>query len=122
MTPLPDVFPSLRMYHYESTTKELLDWDQFYYDPYAAEEAGAITWSKLYSPLEYWPIEDISAASWFDLAVLMQTDCDLFNKRWLLFNQGNPNAPGCDCGAECMTQSICATLSATWELYESCSS
>lgn len=120
MTAMPNVFPSLRLYHYDSDSKELQDWEQFYFDPYAAEDAGEITWSKLYSALSYWGITDLSAASWLDLAVEMQTDCDLFNKRWLLFNQGNAEAPGCECGEECMTESICALLSSTWEEYKSC--
>ncbi|KAH3760896.1 Sphingomyelin phosphodiesterase [Pelomyxa schiedti] len=120
LTTLTDVFPSVRRYKYDDTSKEILDWDQFYYDPYESEDAGEVIWHKLYSPLEYYGMKDLSPSSWADVLSLVQSDCGEFQRMWLIFNQGNPDATPCECGTECWVESLCSKTTAIYDDYQAC--
>ena len=100
-----------RLYEFDSTSYELLDYHTYYADIEEANVIGDETkmpWRKEYSAKEEYQLDDMSARSWADFANRMQTDHDLFMKyQTNVFVNYSPEME--PCGLACRRHRVCQT-------------
>ena len=60
--------PTFRVFHYDTETYELRDYDQYWASLTAANAAGAASWVKDHSARAYYSLADLSAPEWERLA------------------------------------------------------
>eukprot|EP01114_Cavostelium_apophysatum_P013258 TRINITY_DN3168_c0_g1_i1.p1 TRINITY_DN3168_c0_g1~~TRINITY_DN3168_c0_g1_i1.p1 ORF type:complete len:560 (-),score=98.35 TRINITY_DN3168_c0_g1_i1:24-1703(-) len=99
--------PTFRFYKYDTTTYEILDYNQYYANLTAANEPGQkLQWMLEYSALSEYDLPDMSAASWLDLANRIGSDESVWQKWWMNFNTQIPTP----CEEECQKYYVCEML------------
>lgn len=117
VTPNGGVNPSFRVYNYDRTTFEILDYTQYYFNVTEANLNDGAEWKKSYSLLEEYGMNGTTPADFQNFGVRMFHDNDLFEKYYENFATLYPQPP---CDANCQKSYICNALSCTDELVNKC--
>lgn len=67
VTPYTEKNPSFRVYSYDRSTFEILDYTQYYTNLTANNLADSVTWLEEYSAKSAYLLPDLSPSSWFNL-------------------------------------------------------
>eukprot|EP00727_Mastigamoeba_balamuthi_P009789 m51a1_g5432 hypothetical protein (440) ;mRNA; r:160324-161893 len=114
------IWPAVRVWQYEPTTGELLDYTQMHVDMNAAMRAQNPTVSlvKGYSAKAEWGIRDLSTRSWE--SVLGAGAAGGHMKHYMKLRQANPKAPEEPCDADCVKDKVCTINHSTAETRSLC--
>jgi sphingomyelin phosphodiesterase len=116
--------PSMRVYYLNSTTFQLVDYDQFYLDlapPNAAKSEKSSTTELiklLYSAKSAYGLPDLSPASWHQLTVRFQSDETLFKTH--LSHSDAEAKDRYTCLSVCKERYICRLRNADYDKYSEC--
>ncbi|XP_008554403.1 acid sphingomyelinase-like phosphodiesterase 3b [Microplitis demolitor] len=119
--------PGLRLYKFETSTGQILDYIQYYLDLPKANSIGRANWVVEYSLLDYYELKEINAHSLHDLADrFTKTNDNAFVRYYAANTVSLPRDVeeiwGCG-GAfsgTCMLQHYCAVTRVNPESYSSC--
>ena len=123
-TTYTDHNPSVRLYAFDATTFEILNYTVYYSNITAANEAYEQTQSqdsfvieKMYDPLSAYDLPDVSPASLYKLVQTMETDDEL----WNLYSQHfMDNGPNYECTGLCRSRQLCSMKCLTYSCYAKC--
>ncbi|AYV79218.1 MAG: hypothetical protein Faunusvirus5_27 [Faunusvirus sp.] len=102
-----DKFSSFRIYSYNITTMEILDYDQYSLNLTQLNIDNNVNYTKLYSARTEYNLPDMSHHSWNTFATNMAKNADVFNKYYRNLRSG---APMESCDARCRQMIICDIL------------
>ncbi|KAH3743097.1 sphingomyelin phosphodiesterase acid-like 3 [Pelomyxa schiedti] len=102
----PGKNPAIRLYHYDTTTFELLDYDQYYTDLLAGNAAGELTWEIEYSAVKYYGLRDLSPASMDELSARLLTEDATWEQFFNVWFVGRIFE---GCNTNCRLREACAT-------------
>jgi len=122
MTTLPGVVngannPGIRLFEYDQTTAQPLDYIQYYVDLNKANNDRAAEWVEEYRFTEAFAVPDLSTKSFADLTCNLAADDELFQK-FAFLNSVSYNAETCN--ATCKLNHLCAVAYVDYLLYEDC--
>ena len=111
--------PSVRLYHYNKTSGEILDYFQYYLNMTAANLARKAHWLLEYQPTANYGISDVSAKSLDQLLKSFETpSSENFRKYYVYNSVSYDNLTKCD--GFCKQYHICAMLYVDYEDYKNC--
>ena len=110
--------PAFRVFHYDLETFEILDYDQYWVDLDAANEAGAAVWVKDHSAKEYYGLDDLSATSWEAIARSWLHGYDNMTT-WQRYARAMTRGHG-NFSAQNREVQACTILSVTDDLFKEC--
>eukprot|EP00727_Mastigamoeba_balamuthi_P009788 m51a1_g5431 hypothetical protein (432) ;mRNA; r:158079-159610 len=101
------IWPAIRVWQYEPTTGELLDYVQLHVNMTAATDSENPTVGLVqgYSARSEWGIRDLSTASWESLLGTNSAAGQM--RHYMKLLQANPEAPEQPCNPECVKESVC---------------
>jgi len=113
VTPFTYLNPSFRVFEYDSSTLEVLDYHQYHLDLNKTNESGIAKWELYYSAKSAYGLKDMSPASWENLINVFRNDDALFQ----LWNQRHyagywGTGP---CTGGCKSDTLCAFESSTFK-------
>jgi sphingomyelin phosphodiesterase len=113
--------PSIRVYHLNSTTFELLDYDHYYFDLASATGTTPPEIVHLYSAKEAYGLTDMKPESWEQLLYRFSTDQDLLVKhRRHSYAAAGWTATNPPCDQNCLRGHVCRQLHANYDHYLAC--
>jgi len=102
--------PSFRVYQYNTTSFEVVDYYQFFFNMTKANsEDTEPTWELSYSAKSQYQLYDLSANSWLQLAEDLTSNNTLWQTWWDNFNTKVPTG---QCQGSCRTGYICSMQNA----------
>jgi len=112
--------PGLRLFKYDRSSGQIVDYDQFYLDLAKANDAGKANWTMEYSFLDYYSLSEISAEEIGNLVLDIKDDKKVFKKYYkantVMFEEANDE----NCDQTCMRYHFCALYQLDYEEFESC--
>ena len=112
LTTFTNINPSFRIYHYDRSTGNVLNYYQYQMNLTLANEKGAIDWYLYYDAKETYGLVDMSPSSFYALAESMKTNQTLFDLYYTHFYTGGPHASE-PCDAKCVKSNICLCQNGT---------
>lgn len=106
-------FPHL----YFRKTFEITDYDQYYADIEAGNEANELTWSLEYSFLDYYGVDNLSAATYDALSDGLMYNDTIWDKFFQVWFVGRTYSA---CNDACRMREACATKETDLEAYFEC--
>eukprot|EP01105_Mastigella_eilhardi_P019550 TRINITY_DN4607_c0_g1_i2.p1 TRINITY_DN4607_c0_g1~~TRINITY_DN4607_c0_g1_i2.p1 ORF type:complete len:276 (-),score=55.53 TRINITY_DN4607_c0_g1_i2:42-869(-) len=103
--PTPGKNPAVRLYHYDTDTFQILDYDQYWADLVAGNEQGELKWELLYSAKDYYGLPDLAPSTFATLAERLRADAETwaaFSDVWFV------RRPYDACDAACRLHAACA--------------
>ncbi len=117
VTPISIMNPSVRVYYYNRTTYEILDYAQYNADLNNANKIGRLNFTYIYSPKETYKMKDLSAKSWYNLLTRFMIDDNLFQLWYKLYHGLAYNGK---CDKTCKYDYICYMSYSTKEEVDNC--
>ncbi len=117
VTPFSIMNPSVRVYYYNLTTYEMIDYMQYNSDLIVANEIGRLNFTYIYSPRQTYQMKDLSVKSWINLINRFIKNDKLF-QLWYKFYHGLALNENCD--KKCKLHHICYMLYSTNKGTEYC--
>jgi hypothetical protein len=113
--------PSIRVYHLNATTYELLDYDQFYFDLASASGTTPPEIIHLYSAKEAYGLTDMKPQTWENLLYRFSTDQELLQKhRRHSYAAVGGSGTETPCDEACQRYHVCRQLHANYDHYVAC--
>jgi len=112
------VNPSMRIYHLDATTYELVDYEQYYFNIDVNGDAAAPKVEHLYNATEEYDLPDMKPSSWMALLKRFETDQALLLKHRGHRNSNAGSAPRCD--DNCRLRHVCSHMHAHYDHFEVC--
>jgi len=117
--------PSVRRYSYDNTTKEVVDYEQYFTNITEDNQNGQATWNFGYSPLSLYNIPDLSPSSMDDL---LRTFSDSKSSNFRSYLEWNRNkspygfnqTEWCLENEDCIKQKICSVSNNRFTEYLEC--
>eukprot|EP01132_Coremiostelium_polycephalum_P004818 gene4818-6006_t len=117
MTTYQNHEPGYRIYEYDYSTNQVLNYYQYHTNLTEANLTGKMNFSLSYSAKELYNLPDLTPASWFNLAKTFKTDDTMFNN----YYQHIANSPIVKpCDAFCQIKWTCEIFGVTSQLFDQC--
>lgn len=117
MTPWQNRNPGVRLYKYDKSNFQLLDYTEFFTDIGEANRNGKVEWKISYSFLEEYGMKELSPKSLLELLEKFEKDHELF-KKWNFNKSSKQN--NWDCNGSCKKQWICMMKSNSFQQLVNC--
>ncbi|GAM25490.1 hypothetical protein SAMD00019534_086650 [Acytostelium subglobosum LB1] len=119
ITTLLKHMPSFRLYEYDFTTNEVLNYQQYVTDIREWNANGNMTFRLAYTAKELYNLPDLSPQSWYNLAQEFKTNATLFNN-YYQFLYNSPYGPPHACDDNCRKTWTCEIFGVTSQLFDKC--
>jgi hypothetical protein len=116
VTPQTNINPSFRIYTYNRTSFEVLDYQQFTINLTDCNIKGSIDWQLIYSPLAAYGMTALTPSDWQDMVNRLTTNTTLLQ----LYTAHHFTEVPLGCDKDCEKDLICSAASFTPSLYEQC--
>ncbi|EGC39017.1 hypothetical protein DICPUDRAFT_52947 [Dictyostelium purpureum] len=117
MTTYQNHEPGYRIYEFDYSTNQIINYYQYHANITDANKSGQITFDLIYSAKELYNLPDLTPASWYNLATQMKTNTTLFMDYFTNLSS-SPDKESCD--QSCQTKWVCQIFGITSTEFDKC--
>jgi len=95
--------PSFRIYDYDRTTMEILNYHQYSLDLKSVNNGSKFKYNYQYNPIDSYNMSNMSYTEWERITQIFKTSRTMFDKYYYNYNSQYPN----ECDSQCWKDKIC---------------
>lgn len=106
LSPL-DRYPSYRIYSYNRTSFDILDYYQYHLNLTELIQTGKVNYTLYYSAKDKFKLNNLGSLEWEKIAEQLRSNTTYFQEWWSRYNAGYPMR---ECDAQCQRNEVCDIL------------